>query len=111
MDEIWSTQSQMNVLSTLTRDMMISQSFLHQSESSRGHSDSGEGVEDDKTSLEWFQTGLSQSQPKLDCKRLVSQFFAVPVRFFDYLDLFRTSSSPTFLIWKAETGLSRTLKH
>ena len=52
-----------------------------------GCSDSGEGVEDDKTSLEWFQTSLSQSQSelvmncKLDCKRLISQFFAVPVWF------------------------------
>ena len=114
---IWSTQSQMNVLSTLNRDMMISQSFLHQSGSSRGRSDSREGVEDDRTSLGWFQTGLSRSQSelvtncKLDCKRLVLQFFAVPVRFFDYLDLFRTGSGPTCLIWKAETGLSRTLKH
>jgi len=94
---------------------MISQSFLHQSGSSRDHSDSGEGVEDDRTSLGQFQTGLSQSQSelatncKLDCKRLISQF-AVPVRFFDYLNLFRTGSGPTCLIWKAETGLSRTLK-
>ena len=64
-----------------------------------------------------FQTGLSQSLSelimncKLDCKRPVSQFVAVPVWFFDYLDLFRTGSGPTCLIWKAETGLSRTLKH
>ena len=59
MDEIWSTQSQMIVLSTLNRDMMISQSFLHRSESSRGHPDSGEGVKDDRTGFGWFQTGLS----------------------------------------------------
>jgi len=65
MDEIWSTQSQMIVLSTLNRDMMISQSFLHQSESSRGRSDSGEGVEDDRTRLERFQTSLSRSQSEL----------------------------------------------
>jgi len=74
--------------------MMISQSFLHQSGSSRGHSDSGEGVEDDRTGLGWFQTGLSRPQSelitncKLDCKRLVLQFFTVPVWFFDYWDLF-----------------------
>jgi len=96
---------------------MISQSFLHRSGSSRGLSDSGEGVEDDRTSLKQFQTGLSQSQSKLvmdcklDCKRLVLQFFAVLVWFFDYLDLFRTHSGPTCLIWKAETRLSWTLKH
>jgi len=77
----------MIVLSTLNRDMMISQSFLHQSGSSRVHSDSGGGVEDDKTSFGQFQTGLSWSQSKLvtncklDCKRLVSQFVAVPVWF------------------------------
>jgi len=95
-----------------------SQSFLHWSESSRGRFDSGEGVEDDRTGFERFQTGLSRSQSelvmncKLDCKRLVSQFVAVPVQFFfDYLDLFRTGSGPTCLIWKAETGLSWTLKH
>jgi len=88
---------------------MISQSLLHWSGLSRGRFDSGEGVE--------FQTSLSQSQSKLvtncklDCKRLVLQFFAVPVWFFDYLDLFRTGSGLTCLIWKAETGLSRTLKH
>jgi len=117
MDEIWSIQYQMIVLSALNRDMMISQSFLHWSGSSRGRSDSGEGIRDDKTGLEWFQTGLSRSQSelvmncKLDCKRLVSQFIAVWVRFFDYLDLFRTGLGPTCLIWKAETGLSRTLKH
>jgi len=76
------------VLSTLNRDMMISQSFLHQSGSFRGHSDSGEGVKDDRTSLGRFKTGLSQSQSelvmncKLNCKRLVSQFFTVPVQFF-----------------------------
>jgi len=105
------------VLSTLNRDMMISQSFFHQSGSSRGRSNSEEDVEDDKTGLRWFQTGLSRSQSelvmkcKLDCKRLVSQFFAVPVWFFDYLDLFKTSLGLTCLIWKAETGLSRILKH
>jgi len=78
-------QSQINILSTLNRNIMISQSFLHRSGSSKGRSDSGEGVEDDKTGLGQFQTGLSQSQSelvincKLDCKRLVSQFFAVSV--------------------------------
>jgi len=107
----------MLVLSMLNRDMMISQSFLHQSESSRGRSDSGEGVKDDRTGLGRFQTGLSRTQSelvtncKLDCKGLVLQFVAVQVRFFDYLDLFKTGSGPTCLIWKAETGLSRTLKH
>jgi len=117
MDEIWSTQYQMIVLSTLNRDMMISQSFLHQSGSSRVHSDSGEGVEDDRTGFGRFQTSLSWSQSKLvmncklNCKRLVLQFVAVPVWFFDYLDLFRTGSCPTCLIWKAETGLGRTLEH
>ena len=91
--------------------------MILKSGSSRDHSDSGEGVENDRTGLGQFQTGLSRSQSKLvmncklDCKRLISQFFAVPVRFFDYLDLFRTSLGPTCLIWKAETGLSRTLKH
>jgi len=107
----------MNVLSTLNRDMMISQSFLHRSGSSMSCSDSGGGVKDDRTGFGRFQTGLSLSQSKLvtncklDCKRLVLQFVAVPVRFFYYLDLFKTSSGPTCLIWKAETGLSRTLKH
>jgi len=95
----------------------VSQSFLHWSGSSRGCSDSGEGVEDNRTSLGWFQTGMSWSQSelvmncKLDCKRLVLQFFAVPVQFFDYLDLFKTSSGLTCLIWKTETRLSQTLKH
>jgi len=40
-------------------------SNLHQSGSSRDHSNSREGVEDDRTSLGWFQTGLSQSQSEL----------------------------------------------
>ena len=78
-------------------DMMISQLFLHWSGSSRGHSDSREGVKDDRTGHGRFQTSLSWSQSelvmncKLDCKRLVFQFVAVPVWFFDYLNLFRTS--------------------
>jgi len=82
---------------------MLEQQFLTTGPS-RGLSNSREGVEDDRTSLKWFQTSLSQSQSelvmncKLDCKRLVLQFSAVPVWFFDYLDLFRTGLGLTCLI-------------